>query len=48
MTSFFSINPIVSKPLAEINQSIKTVGLISDVKKLSLRIPSGRSRADDL
>jgi hypothetical protein len=38
MTSFSSTNPMLSKPLAEINHSIKSALLISDVKKLTPRI----------
>ena len=38
MTSFSATKPILSKPLAERNHSIKTVLLISYVTKLTLRI----------
>lgn len=48
MTSFSVPKPILSKPLAEINHSIKTALLMFDVKKLTLRIVWGRSKRDDL
>ena len=48
MTSLSASNPILSEPLAEINDNLKTALLIFDVKKLTLRIDLGRGKTDDL
>ena len=48
MTSFSATKAILSEPLAEGNHNIKTVLLIVDVKKLTLRIVLRRCKANDL
>jgi len=48
MTSFSATKPILSEPLAERNHNIKITLLIFDVIKPTLRIDSGRDKADDL